>query len=789
MINHPIKLEDEPSRTGWRIAVTTIMLLCVATFPVASQGLNPFFGVPSNPPSVPAAPSQSVAPTTAASAPAKESQNPKPGLPGVAAPALPSPAAAPATAVIPEAMQPVTIGADSSAKDRTLSTLASTPNPGISLMFDNADIYDVLKVVLGDALKLDYVIDPSVQGRITLKSTSAVSMADIFNVLETALATSNVSIVKQGKIYRVTKDVNAAREKLPASGVGPASPVLQIIPVKFVQASQLANTIRSFLGPQAIVTNDATSRYLIVADRASNLEKVIEMVAALDVDYLQQVHVRLIPMVNSDASDVAKDLDALFKTSGMFNWAGTDGTKVYFLPITRMNAVLVATANDKLMAAAEQWIKNLDSEPKNGLGSFVHIYAVANGNASHLADILRQLFGGSASASTGPSRTTTSSIGGSSASAGVGGALPAGGAAQAAPTTTISRGNVPSGAGGAAGTATGLSGSVQVIADEITNTLIIKATAQDYQQIKKVLERIDTVSRQVLIQVMVAEVALNDTLQYGVEWWLNDTLKYNGKTWAANAGLGGSIKPAEVPGIVAGIGGGLSYSVFNTTGQIIGLLNLLGQDTNVNVLSTPHVMAADGKLARIEVGDEVAVVTQTSSTPNAIGTASISNSVTYRPTGIILEVTPVISASGRVSLTVSQEVSTVQPIGSSVGGVTYPNFSKRKVSTEVVVEDGKPLLIAGLIRDSGNNSATGIPGLKDVPIFGAFFGSTKKVREKTELIMSITSFIVNGKADGDRVTAQFENALKDLKPLLKSSPKPNLLNAPETKPLPAMTAN
>ena len=792
MINHLSKLYYVSSHLGGRSASVAIVLLMASIFPVASQGLNPFSGASSSTPSSAPGASQSVAPTTSVSAPAKKENQPtRSSASDASVPPLAPPAASQSPAIAPVAMQPATNGADSSARDRTASSLASTPNPGISLMFDNADIYDVLKVVLGDALKLDYVIDPSVQGRITLKSTSAVSMADIFSVLETALATSNISIIKHDKIYRVTKDTNAAREKLPAVGVGPASPVLQIVPVKFVQASQLANTLRGFLGPQAIVANDPTNRYLIIADRAANLEKVVEMVATLDVDYLQQVHVRLIPLINADASDVAKDLDALFKSSGVFNWAGTDGAKVFFWPITRMNAILAVAANDKLMASTEQWIKTLDSEPKNGLESFVHIYSVKNGNASHLADVLRQLFGGSANANTGTSRAATgiSAIGSPAASTSAGGALAAGGATQAAPTTTITRGNVPSGAGGAAGTATGLGGSVQVIADEITNTLIFKATSQDYQQIKKVLERVDTVARQVLIQVMVAEVALNDTLQYGVEWWLSDTLKYNGKTWGANAGLGGLVKPAEVPGIVAGIGGGLSYSVFNTTGQIIGLLNLLGQDTNVNVLSTPHVMAADGKLARIEVGDEVAVVTQTSSTPNAIGTTSISNSVTYRPTGIILEVTPVISASGRVSLTVSQEVSTVQPIGSSVGGITYPNFSKRKVSTEVVVEDGKPLLIAGLIRDSGNNSATGIPGLKDVPIIGALFGTTKKVREKTELIISITSYIVNGKADGDRVTAQFESALRELKPLLKNSPKPNLVRAPDTKSFTDQTGN
>jgi general secretion pathway protein D len=476
----------------------------------------------------------------------------------------------------------------------------------------------------------------------------------------------------------------------------------------------------------------------------------------------------LVPLSFTDAADIVKDLDGIFKTSGIFNWPGTDGTKVYFFPVTRANAVLVATANEKLMQSAEQWIRTLDAEPKNGLEAFVHIYPVLNGNAPHLADLLRQIFGGTGNS--GSSSRSGVGAGGSQAATGAGNPLGAGGAApgnsQTAPTTVVTRGNVPS-QSSSSGSVPGLGGSVQIIADEITNTIVVRSTSQDYKQIKKVLERLDTTAKQVLIQVMVAEVALNDTLQYGVEWWLNDALKYNGQTWASKVGLGGLVKPAEAAGIVSGTGGGLTYSVLNTTGQIIGLLNLLGQDTNVNVLSTPHVMASDGKLARIEVGDEVAVVTQTSSTPNALGGASISNSVTYRPTGIILEVTPVISASGKVSLTVSQEVSNVQPIGSTVGGVTYPNFSKRKVSTEVIVEDGKPLLIAGLIRDSGNNNVAGIPGLKDLPVLGALFGSTKKIRDKTELIMSITSFIVNDKADGERITSQFQSALKELKPILE----------------------
>ena len=167
-----------------------------------------------------------------------------------------------------------------------------TPSGGVTLRFDNAEIYDVIQVILGDILRVDYVIDPSVQGRITIKSTEAVSPADIFNVLESALAMSNISIVRQGKTYRVTRDANAVRDVITGDPAGPGSPLLQVIPVRFVQASQLVNTLRNFIGPQAAITNDPTNKYLIVADRAANVAKILDMVKVLDVDYLDKVRVR-----------------------------------------------------------------------------------------------------------------------------------------------------------------------------------------------------------------------------------------------------------------------------------------------------------------------------------------------------------------------------------------------------------------------------------------------------------------------------------------------------------------
>lgn len=721
-----------------------------------------------------------------------------------AAPAAPptAPAAAPTAAPAvpaPMATMPTPGAASATAATAPASgnpgvVLSNTPNPGVTLKFDNADIYEVIQVVLGEVLKLDYVIDPTVQGRVTLKSTGAISMADIYSTLETALAASNISIVRQGKLYKVLRDANAVRDAGLGPGVGAASSVMQIIPVQFVQANQLANTLRGFVGAQAAITNDPSNRYLIVVDKAANVEKIVEMVKTLDADYVSQVQIRLFPLAHSEAADVVKELDAIFKTSGIFNRPGTDANKTYFLPVARMNAVMVAAANPALLQSAEQWIKTLDAEPRNGLGSFVHVYPVSNGNAANLASLVTQIFGGSAptqnNANTGasglPSASNTafgSSTGATGTSTGLTGAATGNNNQNNNATArTIERGNVPS--QGTSGTAPGLGGSVQVIADTETNTLIVRASPQDYQQVRKVLERLDASPRQVLVQVMVAEITLTDALQYGVEWWIKSALSTGGKSWPGFLGMDAGIAPSDaiktaaattITPAVAGANSGLNYAVFGSAGQVIGLLNLLGKDTDVNVLSTPHVLASDGKIAKIEVGSEVPVITQTVSTPSSgliSNSFSTSNSVQYRPTGILLEVKPSITSTGRVTLSISQEVSSLGNLVPA-GSTSYPSFQKRKVTTDATIEDGKTIMLAGLIENRQENIINGIPVLKDIPGIGGLFGTTSKTKNKTELMITITPYIVNNREEADRLAGTFQESLQKLRVLLQDKDNAN----------------
>lgn len=623
--------------------------------------------------------------------------------------------------------------------------LSSEAMQGTLLKFDNADIFEVLQAIMGDMLHLNYIVDPTVQGKVTINTQGAVSQADVFNLLESILSLNGLSIIRDGKLYKVIKDGNAPRDTLAFEASGEGSPMIHIIRVKYVQPSGLINVLKNFIGQQAGIINDPTNKYLVVADRASNIAKIIELLKVLDVNYLQEVKIKVVQVNKGDATELAKEMETLFKASGMFNIPGTDANKVFFMPIKRMNAILVAAANEAVLETAEKWLHTLDDVPTDGVGSNIHVHSIENTTALHVANIIRQIYGGS------PMAATT------------------------APSKTIVQGSVPSAAMGATA---GLSGSVQIIPDEATNNIIIKANPQDYLQIKKIIKSIDLVPRQVLIQVMVAEVGLNDKTKYGVEWWLqNEKLSLNGTAYSPQAGLkSGLLKPTSSLGDSA-TASGLTYMVFGGNSSVVAMFQALGETTDLNILSAPHVMASDGKEAKIEVGKDVPVVSNTIATPAAAtGTTTsgfnTSNTISYRTVGILLNVKPHVNASGLVNLVLTQEVSSLAD--ESIAGVNSPVFSKRKVETEITLEEGKTLLIAGLIENKNNKTNTGVPGFKDIPLFGSLFGVKGDKLEKTELMVTITPYVVRNREEGDRITAGFKENLSDLKKFMKTTDRPDL---------------
>jgi general secretion pathway protein D len=299
---------------------------------------------------------------------------------------------------------------------------------------------------------------------------------------------------------------------------------------------------------------------------------------------------------------------------------------------------------------------------------------------------------------------------------------------------------------------------VEIIADEANNAIVVRATERDYRIIEKVLKQLDILPRQVLINVVIAEVTLSGSIEWGLEWFLNKNIGAIGSEsgdYTAQGALDNGInRPINTP---LGSSTGFFFSIYDPVGFLRGLGKVLGSDSGINILSSPNILALDNKEATIEVGKEIPTVTGT--TTDATAGTTITNSVQYRKTGIILNVTPHINSNGLVKMELEQEVSDV---GEFITELKNYTFLTRRADTSLVVEDGKTIVIGGLMKSNRQDSNAGIPLLKDIPILGYLFGAGSKTSEKTELIILITPNVVKSRAEADRITREFSGKIEHL---------------------------
>ena len=282
---------------------------------------------------------------------------------------------------------------------------------------------------------------------------------------------------------------------------------------------------------------------------------------------------------------------------------------------------------------------------------------------------------------------------------------------------------------------------IRIIADERNNALLIRATAEEYRSIETMLTQLDILPLQVLIEVTVAEVTLDGDLEYGLDWFFQ-----SGKVNATLSNRASGAVGPQFPG----------FSLFYDSVNAGVVLNALAEVTNVKVISSPKLMVLDNQSARLQVGDQVPVATQ-SSVSTANPDAPIVNSVSLVDTGIILEVKPTVNDGGLVSLQVLQEVSDATVTQSS--GIDSPTIQKRRVESRLAVQSGETIVLAGLIRDRKEIGESGIPVLKDVPVLGNLFKTTSERDDRTELIVLITPRVVRNPTEIRQLTNDIRRQL------------------------------
>lgn len=652
------------------------------------------------------------------------------------------PAGAGVAAPAPSVPSPPTPPAQSVPAPTQTSGTAAPQDEAVpfELRLDNQDIYQVIRII-ADYLKMNYIIDPSVKGTVNISTSATLRRSDLMPILETILKINAATMVKTGNFYQIVPVTGATRqplEVLERSAV-PVAPddqiVLQIIRMKFVAATEMVRLLTPYVGEGASIVAQEQGNILLVADRRSNLRKLLEIVDLFDANVFEGQRVRLYPVKNNLAKDLLVDLKNVFA-----GYALSDATAVKFVNIDRLNSILVVTPNQLVFPEVERWLDRLD-QPTQTSGRQNHVYRVRNGKAENIQIILAQLYGSPQQLSS----VFSTPVGGAPLSTG-----------QNAPTTAAQQASpfAPSATPAAIQQLAVQAGNVRIFADLVNNAIVVQATAQEYAEIERTIEELDMLPRQVLIDAQVYEVALDDSISFGLSAMLQNRGTLTGpKNTASFTGTSPSLT-------------GQALAYIGRAHELVTFLNAQENRTKVKTLSAPSVLVSDNVQADFTVGADVPIPTTSSITPvQSSGTNLFAQTIEFRSTGVILKVRPRINDSGNVTLEISQEVS--QAGANTTSAVVAPVISKSSVSSTVVVQDSETIAIGGFIRENNEYDRSRLPLLGRLPVIGSLFGTTTHDDSRTELIVLITPHVLKTHEDADLATEELKSKLREIQKLLK----------------------
>ncbi len=553
----------------------------------------------------------------------------------------------------------------------------------VSLNFDDADIYSVIQTVFSEILKVNYIIEPKVKGRVTFRSVAPVPKENLLPLMEVILRLNGVAVIEENGLYRIIPIGDLAREPSAINMGRNADKVevkgkalLQVVPIDYLQSSEIVRLLTPFISINAVVVDVPKTNNIIIVDTDANVKRLLQLISIFD------------------------------------------------------------------------------TEQQKNKGPQVFVHHIQNGNAKDIASLLQQIFlgtktTGQASASASVSSTSTSKSANTTTTA----STPV---AQPRVQGTFVQGK----------TEALVSDMVKIYADEVLNAIVILGTPEDYEVIEETINKLDIVPRQVLIEGTIAQLQLTDKMSLGLAWSIKTNL------FNLEKGII-SFNPSSLSNDTSKTSG-LSLIGIDAGDSVRLVINALASKSKAKLLASPHIMVSDNKEARIQVGQQVPLVT--SETYGSTGSTSVPiRTIQYKDIGMILKVKPQINDSGLVALQISQEVSTYSK-DTLYADETQIILNKTEASTNLVVQDGQTIVIGGLIREDNSRARSGIPFLYKIPLLGYLFGNTENDDARTELVILLTPHVVKNQQDAKLITDKFTDKIntdKDMKSEVKKGIQEN----------------
>ncbi len=620
----------------------------------------------------------------------------------------------------------------------------------ITLNFEGQGIQEVVNAILGHMFQENYVISPGVSGEVTFATAKPLKRDQVMPVLEMLLRWNGATLIWREGQYHVIPIAQAVRGNLIPrfdSADGGIGYEVLVVPLEYISPAKMAEILEPYAREDGVFNADNARGLLFLAGTRYELRNYLQIIETFDVDWLSGMSVGMFSLERIEVGELLPELEAVFGDDGETPLAGM----FRFMPLERLNAIMVITPSDHYLDEAEKWIRRLDrSSPE--AGARLYVYRVKNLEADVLAGYLGDIFGTSG----GGSRPRRENRGGL--------------APGMDPATVSSVGDFQSsrnqqadgGRGQNRATAGGMQlgedGNVRITAVVETNSLLIQASPGEYDAILSAIKRLDEEPLQVMIEAQVLIVDLTDQLSYGVSWFLAH------RDAEIDAGVLPDGFDASRSQNTISMGtdflGSITRRAVDRT-FVAATVSALESVSNVRTISAPSLMVRNNSNATINVGRQLPVQS-TRFVGGTVGDqASTIGNVQFINTGVILDVTPRVNPGGLVYLQISQEVSSPGELG--VGD--NPSINTRNISTEVAIQSGQTIMLGGLIQEDENRERNGVPGLQRIPFLGNLFRSTTNRVNRTETLVLITPTVVNNSERLREVSDQISSQFKALQPL------------------------
>ena len=625
--------------------------------------------------------------------------------------------------------------------EKTVVPVPDLRGKPLSVNFRDMPLPAFINHVYGDILDLSFTLPPELKDKkdlVTLRSKADITPAELYALATEIIAQYGIKITLDGKLLHFSLTENRPDEipllisgrTLPEVPVS-HRPIFQLVELHVVSNTMVAQWLRIAFKDQPLEIFESPMRNAILLKGDRDLVRLaLEMITVLDQPHMRGRYSFRVDPVFLGPSALASQLTKILTAEGIS--VNDRNGAVILIPVVDVNALLVFAADETMLKHVRHWITSLDKPGEmaangDGRGAGIFSYQVRNTTADAIAEVLNNLLGGF---ETAPKKSSVGK-GGGAADKNV--ALPE-------------------------------KNTGKIIIDEGRNMILFQGTSAEWNQMLPVIHSMDKMDRMVLLEVIIAEITLDNNEDMGINWSVK----------AGDTSFGTAPLSGEGSGGLPLGGNGFSY-VLDTAGGVFARLNAYAEEKKLSILSTPRLMVKNGTEASMEVGKEVPFVTRAVSSTNVTsgenpGTGIVSETQ-YMKTGILLTVTPTIFSGNRIQLEISQQASETVP--DNTNDTSSPSIFNRQINTTLTLKDGASVLLGGLITTHHSNSEEGIPWLKDLPLVGGLFRVSGAAARRTELVMMIIPYIVGSDAEAKKLTRAYLDRLS-YRPGRKHSQKTNL---------------